>query len=310
MHANRIFLFRDVHRQKRMPAAFNIPSTFPELSSPSPNKSKNLDELFCTPRGLLSSESVDDSSLYQTPGKYKSQISNASSNSDYKTPDNTFGNKEDVFSTNFLIQKSSTVPHFSVSDANDVELRIHENLDNGTHRLKVDADPDRLRHSCDSKIESTRSGVLRSKSDFEIPKALPVVKSESRLQNFIQKSDSLLSFLTPMTKRRVGNHSTPNNNSQTANKNGTFLVQTSPIPKPRPILPEHKTTSLNSLRMGNVGECLPGVNAQRYGHILILFLFHHKLHINHFDFFFLLTVIRAHKSFNIHVFKSLSTHAK
>lgn len=251
-------MFRDIHRPKWTPTTFNIPSTFPEISTPPiNNKFKTPEEIFGTPNSVLFDSLNDNSSLFQTPRTYKSQISVLSnSSSEYRTPDNTF-NKQDVFSENFLIQKSATIANVNIvvelrSQTQSSLLIENKNLIN------------QERHSYDTKINKNieiNQGVSRSKSDFEIPKAMPTVKSESRLQNFlIQKSDSLLSFLTPLTKRRFQNHSTPNHqNVINNNNNGNFLIPTSPIPKRRFNLPEHKTTSLNSLKSGNVGDCQPGI---------------------------------------------------
>lgn len=255
-----LFLFREIQRQKWMTTTFNIPSTFPEISTPPTNKYKNQDEIFGTPKSYLS-DTTDDSNLYQTPKQYKSQISNiSSSSSEYKTPDNTL-NTKDVFSENFTIQKSSTISNFYFET---VELRVPLNdILQERNNLNINNKilPDR--HS-DSKIkQSVTEGVSRSKSDFEIPKIIPIVKSESRLQNLLQKSDSVFSFLTPLTKRRNGNnHSTPINNS--VNKNGGFLIP-NPIPKNHSNFPNHKTSSLNSLRAGIVvGEpVIPSINIQR-----------------------------------------------
>lgn len=263
------FLFRELHRSKWAPT-FNIPSTFPEISTPS---LKTPDDIFSTPKGNIMS---DNSGLFRTPVGYSSQISEisnmSSSSAEYKTPDTTFNTKQDVFSHDFVqLQKSPTFSTAESSTFKSVELRFNSILIENNYALETNVFSIKKginmeRRSCDDDHSlHIPEGVLRSKSDFEIPKAVPVAaKSEGLFQNLVQKSDSLFSFLTPLTKRKnngnISGQSTPTN--KTGN-GGAFIVPASPIPKHRRF-PANRTTSLNSLKSGNNGlEVQPNSNTKR-----------------------------------------------
>lgn len=200
-----------------------------------------------------------DVTEYHTPKAYHSQISNNSSSSadEYKTPDCTLTKKE-LFSDVVELRKScsSSVVDQRVKSMSTIKEHIVNNRSS-----------DSSEDSCEEKNNNLRAdhltnGVLRSKSDFEIPRVNPTTKSESVFQKISQKSDSLLAFLTPHLKRKnssdIGKQSTPNKSSP---PDSLFRIPGSPIHKHSlRSLPETRTTSLNSLRSG-----CSGTDAQQLG---------------------------------------------
>ncbi|CAH1155224.1 unnamed protein product [Phaedon cochleariae] len=89
------------------------------------------------------------------------------------------------------------------------------------------------------KLES-EGGVLRSKSDFQIP-LTPSLPVERTFTDKLFSSDSLFSFLTPRLKRRTI--------SSLKVASHPFKVPASSLPDPKK-LPEARATSLSSLRSG------------------------------------------------------------
>ncbi|KAJ8971920.1 hypothetical protein NQ317_008704 [Molorchus minor] len=236
-------------RTHTYPKKINIPNTIPSSNS----------EVYSTPSGVISStpkKSVNNVngniSNYSTPKGYQSQTSYVSNSSaeEYKTPECSFINsKTDIFSQNFNeLQKSSST---------SVVERIKSNMltiDEVDHR-KSDSSYDKQKQMENrlSLVEVAKNrrngGVLRSKSEFEIPR-LPIQPAEKSFANKFFKSDSLFSFLTPRPKRKsVEEHRDSNNHSP----NGLFKAPASPIPKLNS-LPETRTTSLSSLRSGYSGN--------------------------------------------------------
>lgn len=223
-------------------------------------------------------EEVNTSDIYYTPKNYQSQTSNISSSSaeEYKTPECSVIDG-DIFTINVntcscscniaeqRVKNMSTInemPDYRHSDNSDLANRF-------TTQIKIERssfDEDNLH------LKPTQ-GVLRSKSDFEIPRKSPTPKSESIFQNFSHKSDVMLSFLTPRAKRKaqnsnsvgLGNQSTPKQGSPT---NSIFKIPGSPIPKfPQRSLPGTRTTSptLFKSRLGVPdGQQLNPHQIQRY----------------------------------------------
>ncbi|XP_057658468.1 uncharacterized protein LOC130895262 isoform X2 [Diorhabda carinulata] len=192
----------------------NIPNTILSINNEN-NRPQPL--ITSTPNNKNQPES-DASSLYGTPpATYQSQCSN----DEYKTPEVSFDNKSEVFSSNFNeLQKSSST---SVVERIKNEMLTSDELE----YRKSDNTADRRRND--------RTGAnLRSKSDFEIPK-MPVRLPEKNFSSKFFNSDSLFSFLTPRPKRK-----------SVCENDGAFKV---PVVK---YLPEvRSTTSMGSLRSGN-----------------------------------------------------------
>ncbi|XP_044258636.1 uncharacterized protein LOC123007411 isoform X4 [Tribolium madens] len=166
-----------------------------------------------------SSLTTEETSRYYTPDNYQKQLSNVSGSStdDYKTPDESLEMRTDLFSQKFNeLQKSSSTSLIELNaQSNESDLLLDNN-----------------RLSADNAIKVKKSdGVLKSKSDFEIPRVSPIQKSRFRGGFF--RSENLPAFLTPILKRKnaVTNQSTPK------------------IPNS-----DTRTTSLNSLRSGTTGS--------------------------------------------------------
>lgn len=212
-----------------------------------------------TNKGNVTAEIAQNKSMnvseYHTPKGYSSQISNTSNSSteEYKTPDSSLTKKE-LFPPSFVeLRKScsSSVVDQRVKNMSTIKEHVTNHLSDSSE------------DSCEDKAGSQSNlndnfavGVLRSKSDFEIPRALPsAADSENDFCKIDQKSYSLWAFLTPHLKRKsnsnVGKQSTPKKSSPS---NSLFKIPSSPIHK-RSLrsLPETSTSSLNSLKSGYSG---------------------------------------------------------
>lgn len=180
----------------------------------------------------------DLSSIYGTPPTtYQSQCS-YSSNEEYKTPEVSFNNKTDVFSSNFNeLQKSSStsVVERIKSDMISSEETQHRKSDNSADRRIGANNRLSLKEIGNNNRRNQGGGALRSKSEFEIPK-MPVALPKKTFSSKFFNSDSLFSFLTPRPKRK----SVCENDRHS---NNDFKVPLA--------LPEIRTTSMSSLRSGN-----------------------------------------------------------
>lgn len=294
LHAQFHFCFTRVPQRSLMPSLSN--STVPRMSFPLmrintfPSRFLNAhntspEEVYATPNGDImfepnfsrknkinvngnvSLEGNENKSgdlnvtQYHTPKAYCSQISNTSSSSadEYKTPDSTL-TKRELFPQDVELRKScsSSVVDQRVKSMSTIKEHIINRSSGSSAESCEDKNGNYLEannHKC--------NGVLRSKSDFEIPRVSPTtVKSGNVFQKIGQKSDSLWAFLTPHLKRKsssdIGKQSTPNRSSPT---NSLFKIPGSPIHKHSlRSLPETRTTSLSSLRSG-----YSGTDAQQLG---------------------------------------------
>lgn len=123
--------------------------------------------------------------------------------------------------------------------------------------------PDVQRVSDNSELKAKgdrrTEGVLRSKSDFQIPKMSPP-PSRSDNNNFFyniaQKSDSLLSFLTPLAKRRAANLSEKQSTPKPFAPENSFKVPSSPNHKyvPQRSMLQARTSSLTSLKSASAKD--------------------------------------------------------
>ncbi|KAI4459788.1 hypothetical protein MML48_6g00011699 [Holotrichia oblita] len=208
---------KDLHKLKRG-ATFSILSTFPDSADVLPKMNGFFNGSPSPPPHL-------NTTVYGTPRSLHSQISNVSSNStdEYKTPDGTLDSHW------FEIQKS-----FSC-DTVGIMGMTQTNMEKENNKNKPE--------------ESLKEGVLRSKSDYQIPRYSPISHT---FEKFVQKSDNLFSLLTPVAKRKNHdqNHSTPNNNRSVSSY--TFKVPSSPIAKQGPTM-QTRTSSLTSLKHGSLG---------------------------------------------------------
>ncbi|KAK9727938.1 N-terminal C2 in EEIG1 and EHBP1 protein [Popillia japonica] len=208
---------RDLHKLKRG-TTFSILSTFPDSADVLPK----MNGFF---NGSPSPPSHLNATVYGTPRSLHSQISNVSSNStdEYKTPDGTLDCHW------FEIQKSFSCDTVGIMGV------VQNNVEYENNKNKPE--------------ESLKEGVLRSKSDYQIPRYSPISHT---FEKFVQKSDNLFSFLTPVAKRKNHdqNHSTPNNNRSVSSY--TFKIPSSPIAKQGPTM-QTRTSSLTSLKHGSLG---------------------------------------------------------
>ncbi|KRT86744.1 hypothetical protein AMK59_2794 [Oryctes borbonicus] len=216
-----LFNYRDLHKLKRG-TTFSILSAFPD----SPDILAKINGFFNGSPSPPSHLNVNNT-VYGTPRSLHSQLSNVSSNStdEYKTPDGTLDSHW------FEIQKSFSCDTVGL-------------MGRSQNHVKNEND--------DEKSEQTvKEGVLRSKSDYQIPRYSPISHT---FEKFVQKSDNLFSLLTPVAKRKNQdqnqNHSTPNNNRNVSSY--TFKVPSSPIIK-QGLTMQTRTTSLTSLKHGSFG---------------------------------------------------------
>ncbi|XP_066252820.1 uncharacterized protein [Euwallacea similis] len=186
----------------------NIPTTIPS-ESPGP-PSLNNSEGFHTPQGSDSTPVANGEVFYTpqseftTPQKsgnytkqYQQQRSDTSAELDevFKTPEGSFNSNTNIFDKNFnALQKSAS---------SSVVERFHEpkviktSLHFERHSKSV--------HNNNYTLKPPVEGVLRSKSDFIIPKLSPVApRGEHALSNVIA------AFLTPrLPRKEIGAQSTP-----------------------------------------------------------------------------------------------------
>lgn len=224
----------------------NIPNTIPSTN----NESFSLEKAVTSTPIKISADAKlypnEDVSKYSTPKAYmtqKSYISN-SSNDDYRTPEGSFFDaKTDIFSQNFNeLQKSSSTTVVEQIRANMLKVNEVQNRKSDSTYDKPAVLSSRLSLEELEKNKRNTEGVLRSKSDFEIPK-MPVIMSEKSFATKFFNSDNLFSFLTPRPARR-------NSKEQTQpNPTGSLKVPRSPSMKLKS-LPETRTTSLSSLSSG------------------------------------------------------------
>ncbi|KAJ3646132.1 hypothetical protein Zmor_023734 [Zophobas morio] len=193
--------------------------------------------------GSLDPQNDDDTSRYYTPDGYQKQLSNVSGSStdDYKTPDESLDVRTDLFSQKFNeLQKSSSTSLIELNaQTNESDLLLDNN------RLSLDNAV---------KPKQSNDGVLKSRSEFEIPRVSPIQKTERRFPGGFFRSDNLPAFLTPILKRKnpIGQQSTPTRVSPT---NSHFKIPGSPVLRPKVhSSPETRTTSLSSLRSGTAGN--------------------------------------------------------
>lgn len=206
--------------------------------------------------------------IYSTPKYYLNQTSNVSSSSveEYKTPDSSInGDLEDTFVAKFNakypneIQKNCSCVAVEQRLKNMTpikEMPDHRLSDNRHLKKNLPIHQSKIeRQSLDERNTNKPKplpGVLRSKSDFEIPRQITVTKPDSIFHNFAQKSDALFSFLTPKAKRKTFSSSNNGLNSQsTPKQNGAnvpFKVPASPILKYQRSLPGTRTTSPTLLK--------------------------------------------------------------
>lgn len=265
MHAEHIFFYfhvRDLHsrsvRTRNVPNTNNMfrTNTYPKKITIPKTISASEREVFSTPEaGMLTSTPVknandfsdpEDDSHYGTPRGFQTQTSlvSDSSREEYRTPDGkTTGDTGDVFSQNFnQLQHSAST---SVFERIKGMIPIRE-LDNDRNCRDDDS---AFRRSLDGK------NVLRSRSEFQIPKMPVVAAPEKSLATKIFSAESLFSFLTPRPKRknaderrqRFESRESPTDNHATAFKQPNSLPQT-------------RTTSLSSLRSGSDGLCVQPVD--------------------------------------------------
>lgn len=280
LHAQFHFCFARVPQRSLMSSLSN--STIPRMSFPLmrintfPSRFLNAhntspEEVYATPNGdvmfepnFLKKKNANltpengETTQYHTPQAYYSQNSNTSSSSteEYKTPDTTLTKKE-LFPPNVTeLRKScsSSVIDQRVKSMSTIEEHVVNRSSDSSEDSFEDKTENYVIVKRDNHLSS--NGVLRSKSDFEIPRVNPrTVKTENIFSKISQKSDSLWAFLTPHLKRKnssdIGKQSTPNKSSP---NNSFFKIPGSPIHKHSlRSLPETRTTSLNSLRSGYSG---------------------------------------------------------
>lgn len=239
-------------------------NTFPSRFLNAHNTSS--DEVYATPNGDImfdpdfskngneivqnNSNTTMDISEYHTPKAYSSQISNISSSSteEYKTPDSTLTKKE-LFPTTFVELRKSCSSSLVDQRVKSMSTIKEDIVNNRSSISSVDTCQDK-----NEQFSSLANGVLRSKSDFELPRVIQITtESENDLRKIDYKSKSLWAFLTPHLKRKnhhsiIGKQSTPNKSNPSSS---LFKVPSSPIHKSSlRSLPETSTSSLNSLKSG------------------------------------------------------------
>nr|CAI5851052.1 unnamed protein product [Callosobruchus analis] len=235
-------------RTNTYPKKINIPNTIPSNQ-----------EVFSTPECLFTSTPTkkplveDEVSYYSTPKGFFSQNStgNSSGTEEYKTPETsgTIGAKTDVFSQNFNeLQKSSStsVMERIKNDMLNADLiasqRKSDTMCQNNNKPTMHNGGSLKNLENENNIRNNpHKAVLRSKSEFQIPK-VPPLPPEKSLTNRLFNSNSLISFLTPRLKRKNlkgGRHSPP-----------SLLLCPPNSSQALKSLPESRATSLSSLRSG------------------------------------------------------------
>ncbi|KAK4881466.1 hypothetical protein RN001_004785 [Aquatica leii] len=211
---------------------FINPSSKPFTQATRKYSTNHSKEIYSTPKNVYLKNGINASTPYFTPKGFHSQSSNTSTSSteDYKTPEITVMDT-DLFSSNcnYHIRDNpissnllSAERHKSMNTIKEMPFSEYQDGSSFNTRFRqLSASRTSL---YDSTSEETFSGgVLRSKSDFEIPRKSPELKSKTNHT----KSNVLLSFLTPLMSRKNKNvvvfQSTPIQNSD----NGNFKVPNS-----------------------------------------------------------------------------------
>ncbi|CAH1956140.1 unnamed protein product [Acanthoscelides obtectus] len=235
-------------RTNTYPKKINIPNTIPSNQ-----------EVFLTPECLFTSTPTkkplieDEVSFYSTPKGFFSQNStgNSSGTEEYKTPETSgiISAKTDVFSQNFNeLQKSSStsVMERIKTDMMNADLMANQrksdtvSQNNNKPIMHNGVSMENLEKEKNLK-NNAHKAVLRSKSEFQIPK-IPPLPAEKSLTTRLFNSNSLISFLTPRLKRKSlkgGRHSPP-----------SLTLCPPPTSQALKSLPESRATSLSSLRSG------------------------------------------------------------
>ncbi|XP_050507053.1 uncharacterized protein LOC126884831 isoform X1 [Diabrotica virgifera virgifera] len=225
------------------PKKINIPNTIhsPNCRAFAASLPKNI--ATSTP-----SKDVPDgelNSMYGTPRSYQSQLSYSSAD-EYKTPEVSFNHRSDVFSQNFIeLQKSSST---SVVERMKNNMLTVEDIQHRKSDTTSDREPTTDNRLSLKEIEKNRrnqEGVLRSKSEFEIPRMPVQPPPEKSFSSKLFSSESLFSFLTPRPKRKSISE---NNSPQQRHSPPNLFKVPNPLLKS---LPETRTTSLSSLRSGH-----------------------------------------------------------
>lgn len=255
---------RELPKTKRGGPALNIPSTFREdCPTPTPPHSINNkhaillplsppppdDEVFRTPIGT--------GNTMPSPSFEEAAVAAAATTTDGHHPNGT---------TTYYTPSTGSTPF-----ATPLLHMERNSLDGGFVGGGGSSAGDFSRDFCE---------VLRSKSDFEIPRHVQMQfgrQHEGFLQNFAQRSDNILAYLTPLTRRRRHrqhnnrlhhdqdeHHSTPSNlpaASVISSSSSVSTLKLSPIPKSHSSSNARTTTaasssssSLNSLKSTTQGS--------------------------------------------------------
>ncbi|XP_018334506.1 uncharacterized protein LOC108743429 isoform X2 [Agrilus planipennis] len=211
---------------------FSVDSGFELYTTPEGDASINNNDASVTEN---SSDSGNCSDLYYTPD------STMDSDEVFKTADIKFVSS-DVFSNSFSKAKTNELQ--KSCSCTTVEMRVksmspikevpdHHLSDNGNglDRLSLNS----------SGFSDKQGGVLRSKSDFEIPKHdhSPTARREGIFQSLMHKSENFISYVTPRGSRKIssngisdkiGNQSTPVQQGG-GNNNNNVKMNVSPVSK-------------------------------------------------------------------------------
>lgn len=235
----------------------------PQTPPPTPPS----EEIFSTPNASIveidTNNLANDTGVYSTP-LLQTQFSNCSVNSDiFGTPDSTL-DSDDVFKS-VELRKSTNNP--TDNKANMSTITEHVSTE-GSKFVSKTTERSSLREK--KKVNKiAHEGVMRSKSDYEIP-----IKNKSCV--FLQNLQQNIMKLSPSSRRRIqstnsnkhdmgnGKQSTPNSSKSS----GVFKLPGSPI------LNNHsqgncgtRAISLNSLRHSS-GEQTQHSNAQQTRFVL------------------------------------------
>ncbi|CAG9836942.1 unnamed protein product [Diabrotica balteata] len=225
------------------PKKINIPNTIhsPNCRAFAASLPKNI--ATSTP-----SKDVPDgelNSMYGTPRSYQSQLSYSSAD-EYKTPEVSFNHRSDVFSQNFIeLQKSSSTSVVERIKSNMLTVEDIQHRKSDTTSNREPTTDNRLSLTEIEKNRRNQEGVLRSKSEFEIPRMPVQPPPEKSFSSKLFSSESLFSFLTPRPKRKSISE---NNSPQQRHSPPNLFKVPNPLLKS---LPETRTTSLSSLRSGH-----------------------------------------------------------
>lgn len=243
-------------------------SRLPYSSLPhTPPKTPPSEEIFITPENSIVDGNTmivygNGNSIYSTP-ILQTQLSNCSIVSDiFGTPDSALDN-DDVFTSNVVELRKPNLEH------NKLMSTITENI-TVENTFFVANTPIRssLRETKSQVKNVFHDGVIRSKSDYEIPLKN---KSQTFLQNIHEKTDHLfnnVALLSPLTKRRFQNSS-----KNEMGKQSTPIAKTGAIFKVpgSPILNQNncggRAISLNSLRH-SAGDQTQQTNNQQLRFVL------------------------------------------